>query len=82
MDNIFLLSEIKIKSELDVKLLQGRYKYALILIGLALLKENSNIDETQNENKDIAKDVFQTTMKLSAIILPMISYLGELELEC
>ncbi len=81
MDNIYALSEIKAKSDVDAKLLQERYKYALVLIGLALLKENSDSEEHENEDRDIFEEISETTMKLSPIILPMISYLGELEIE-
>ena len=81
MDNIYALSEIKAKSDVDAKLLQERYKYALVLIGLALLKENSDSEEQENEDRDIFEEISETTMKLSPIILPMISYLGELEIE-
>jgi hypothetical protein len=81
MDNIFLLSEIKVKSDVDAKLLQERYKYALVLIGLALLKEESNGKEQQENDEDILKKVAGITRRLSPIILPMISYLGELEIE-
>jgi hypothetical protein len=81
MDNIFLLSEIKTKSDIDSRLLQEKYKMALILIGLALLKEQSNDEEIENEDGDIFKEVSETTIKLSPILLPMISFLGELEIE-
>lgn len=81
MDNIHLLSEIKAKSNIDAKLLQERYKYAFVLIGLALLNDEPNGKEQDSNEKDIHKEVFETTKRLSPIILPMISYLGELELE-
>lgn len=81
MDNIFLLSEIKAKTDVDAKLLQERYKYALVLIGLALLKEESNGKEQQKSDEDILKKVAGITRRLSPIILPMISYLGELEIK-
>jgi hypothetical protein len=81
MDNICLLSEIKAKCEIDAKLLKERYKYALVLIGLALLKEQPNGKEQKEQDGDILKGVSETTAKLSPIILPMISYLGELEVE-
>jgi len=81
MDNIYLLSEIKARSDVDAKLLQERYKTALVLIGMALLKEESNSEERKDEDRDIFKEVSETTMKLSPIVLPIISYLGELEIE-
>lgn len=81
MDNIYLLSEIKVRSSIDAKLLQGQYKSALVLIGLALLTKDSDGEEQKNDDRDILKAVSETTMKLSPIVLPMISYLGELEIE-
>ena len=81
MDNICLLSEIKAKSEIDARLLKERYKYALVLIGLALLKEHPIGKEQEEQDGDIFKEVSETTVKLSPILLPMISYLGELEIE-
>jgi len=80
MDNVNLLSEIKARDEINAKLLQERYKYALVLIGMAMLRENSERKAEKN-GTDIAKEVFEVTAKLSVIILPMISYLGELEIE-
>lgn len=80
MDNIHLLTEAKIKSDIDAKLLQGRFKYALVLIGLALLK-SKNASDDDSPNGNIYEKISETTMRLSPIILPMISYLGELTLE-
>jgi hypothetical protein len=81
IDNIYLLSEIKAKTSVNAKLLQEQYKYAFVLIGLALLKNDSDDKESENGERDVLKEVSETTKRLSAIILPMISYLGELELE-
>ena len=81
MDNIYLLSEVKAKSDIDAQLLSERYKYALVLIGLALLKENSQDSQQREGEVDTFKQVSEITEKLSPIILPMISYLGELEVE-
>ena len=81
MDNTCLLLEIKARSEIEAKLLKERFKYALVLIGLALLKGHSNGKEQGEQDGDIFKEVSETTAKLSPIILPMISYLAELEIE-
>ena len=81
MDNIYLLSEIKTQSDENAKLLQERYKYAMVLIGLALLKERNNESEHIEDEKNIYNDIKEISSKLSPIILPMISYLGELQLE-
>ncbi|MCW3999907.1 MAG: hypothetical protein NWE93_06685 [Candidatus Bathyarchaeota archaeon] len=79
LDNIHLLSEIKSKSNVTAKLLEDKYKYALVLIGLALLQNNSKNKHRVDENGDIVQEIAEMTKKLSPIILPMISYLGELE---
>ena len=52
----------------------------MVLIGLALLKEESDSEKQEKEDRDIFKEVSETTIKLSPIVLPMISYLGELEI--
>lgn len=80
MDNIYLLSEVKARSDIDARLLGDRYKYALVLIGLALLKEHSD-DNGKTKDEEIQSEVSNTTAKLSPILLPMISYLGDLEPE-
>jgi len=86
MDNIYLLSELKANHDVEAKLLQDRYKYALVLIGMAMLREQAKNgkqgNQTSNiEQEEILKEIFETTSKLSLIILPMISYLGDLEAE-
>jgi hypothetical protein len=80
MDNLCLLSEIKAQSEVDARLLGERYKYALVLVGLALLKEYLESNEQKNGG-NVLSDVSQITSRLSPILLPMISYLGDLEVE-
>lgn len=81
MDNICLLSEVKARSDIEAKLLSGRYKYALVLIGLALLREHVESEEEKKNGEDILKEVSKVAEKLSPVILPMISYLAELEIE-
>ena len=80
MDNVNLLTEIKTRDEVNARLLQDRYKYALVLIGMAMLKEASG-RKVENTVIYTTKEVFEVTSKLSVILLPMISYLGELEIE-
>jgi hypothetical protein len=81
MDNICLLSEVKARSDIDAQLLSSRYKYALVLIGLALLREHVENEEEKKNGEDILKEISEVAEKLSPVILPMISYLGELEIE-
>jgi hypothetical protein len=77
MDNIYLLSELKRKSDTAVRLVQDRFKYAMFLIGFALLKDKTE-EADNNSNENISKKIFEVTAKLPPIIIPMISYLGEL----
>jgi hypothetical protein len=79
IDNINLNSEIKANPSIDAKLLQAKYKYALVLIGLALINQKNEQEEEIKEDQ-YAK-IFKITRSLSPVILPMISYLGELEIE-
>jgi len=64
-------------------ILKERYKCALVLIGLALLRDdNSNGKEKdQSESEDIFEKIGKISRAISPIILPMISHLGSLELE-
>jgi hypothetical protein len=78
IDNIYLLSELKRKSDTAVGIIKNRFKYAMFLVGFALLKEKS-LETDDNSNGNIYKEIFEVTTKLSPIILPMIAYLGELE---
>lgn len=81
MDNIYALTEIKAKNKEDAQLLLKKYQYALVLIGLALLKEHSKEDDDKNEGYNILTLILEITSKLSPVILPMISYLGDLEIQ-
>ncbi len=85
MDNVFLLTELKSRGGQDPKLLDAQYKYALVLIALALLKDIRTSDETGakegEEITNIFDDIEKVSRALSPVILPMITYLGELELE-
>jgi hypothetical protein len=75
LDNIHLLTELKYSYKDEIKLLEARYQYGMVLIGLALLNENENVDE------DAYSKIFDISKKLSPILLPMIGSLGALELE-
>jgi hypothetical protein len=84
IDNKFLLAEQKYQ-RMDPKLLKARYSYGMVLIGLALLHETTNHSEKEsvaNEHeRDIPKFVYDVTKAVSPVLLPMISELGELEIE-
>lgn len=77
VDNIHLLSEIKSNAKLEPKLLIAKYRYALVLIGLSLLKTN------EEKKKEIfgLDNIRKFCDSVSPLLLPMISYLGELEID-
>lgn len=83
MDNIHLQTEIKSNPKIDPALLEARYKYGMVLIGLALLKEFEKKEKKENEreNENIYQEISETTQAILPFLLPMISSLGEIEVE-
>ena len=82
MDNIYLLTEKKESTHVDSKLLDARYKYGLVLIGLAILKDNkTEVQDDLDNGEDIYVKIFNISRTLSPFLLPMISSLGSLEIE-
>jgi hypothetical protein len=86
MDNVHLLTELKLcSSEKDEKLFNSRYKYGMVLIGIALLndskfKKEENLESEDNE--DVFSKIIYVTKVISPVLLPMISSLGgDLEIE-
>jgi hypothetical protein len=82
MDNVYLLTEKKSNTKVNPKLLDARYKYGMVLLGIALLKANrtdkkSTMSESNSE-MNVYKKIAYFTKVVSAILLPMISGLGEL----
>lgn len=80
MDNIHLLTEQKSNTTTDHKLLGARYKYGMVLIGLAILKEADENPENENGDNKFSK-IVEVTKAISPILLPMISGLSELKEE-
>ncbi|MGD8305321.1 MAG: hypothetical protein PVF17_01585 [Ignavibacteria bacterium] len=80
MDNIHLLTEQKANTKTDHKLLSARYKYGMVLIGLAILKEADDNPENENGENKFSK-IVELTKAISPILLPMISGLSELKEE-
>ena len=83
MDNVHLQTEKKPNMDLDIKILDARYKYGMILIGIAMLqdnkKEQESINQQENGENDIFKKIQDTTRIISPILLPMINSLGSLQ---
>jgi hypothetical protein len=84
MDNVFLLTEIKEKTEIDPRLLEARFKYGMVLFGMSLIqhfeKEAERESEIQKNGVSIYDEIFSVSKAISPILLPMIASLGDLEL--
>jgi hypothetical protein len=84
IDNVYLKAELKANYE-DAEVIRARFRYGLVLIGLAIIQdvshsrqiqESSDVDEEEPMN---AEDyVLETTRKVAPILLPMIENLGGL----
>lgn len=81
MSNIHLLTEQKSNTSVDSELLNARYKYGMVLIGIALLKDREESTSQDNEVVDVYDRIKVLTKAMSPILLPMISNLGDLELD-
>jgi len=79
MDNIHLLTEQKVNTAIDSKLLDARYKYGMVLVGIALLKAYEENESAEEDNEFLKIASF--TKIISPILLPMIASLGDLEIE-
>lgn len=89
MDNLYLRTEQK-HSRVDAKLIEARFEYGMVLIGLGLLYENIRNQKSSSnaESEDDAEeksDVFGTierdTKAIAPVLLPMIEHLGGLEID-
>lgn len=87
VDNKYLRAAQK-ASKSDPKLLKAQFEYALVLIGMALLQDESSVvgagssdtDEDSDSGVTIEALVARSTEALGPILLPMIESLGSLSL--
>lgn len=88
MDNHSLKSELKV-GDSEVEVIRARWKYGLVLIGLALLHDDAQskrVDDDNSDNEDenadsIDKRVRHFTRAIAPVLLPMINSLGGLEID-
>lgn len=89
IDNIYLKAELK-SSALDLDLMRARFKYGMVLLGLALLHDNEESKKRLIENGDIEEEskainiedkIEEFTKAVAPVLIPMISTLGELDLK-
>ncbi len=89
MDNLYLQTEIKGNSKINPQLLEGRFKYGMVLIGISLLgfdeknkKKNKSLPQDQDtEEVSIYDKISLFSKAISPALLPMISFLSELKLD-
>jgi hypothetical protein len=85
IENVHLLTEQKANTNIDSKLLEARYKYGMVLIGLALLKDHQSANNQNKESSDseidINKKINYVTRVISPILLPLIAGLGDLDIK-
>lgn len=89
-DNIYLKSEMKPENQ-DSEVISARFIYGMVLLGLALLQEDkqeeftskaeTNGSEMDNGTVPIEDRVEIFSKAVSPVLLPMIDYLGALDLE-
>ena len=85
MDNIYLKSELK-GSKGDPEMVRARWKYGLVLIGMALLHDDIQSKKSRETEKDKRPDQEESiedkvnwfTRAIGPVILPMINSLGTL----
>lgn len=83
LDNKFLLTEIKNAPKKDPQIAEEKFKIGMVMVGMALLhyfNRRTEEDSKKGENEEsIYSKIFSTSKALAPFLLPMISYLGELE---
>lgn len=83
MDNIYLQMEIKESVKLDPKLLEARFKYGMVLLGISLLDFDSKSKKSQktspqkDEDVSIYEQISLFSRAISPTLLPMIASLGD-----
>lgn len=87
MDNVYLQMEIKGSTKIDPKLLEARFKYGMVLLGISLLnfdskdKKPKEISLQNDKNVSIYEKIALFSKAVSPTLLPMIASLGDLDLE-
>ncbi|MFC1721755.1 hypothetical protein ACFL0Z_02485 [Patescibacteria group bacterium] len=81
MDNACLKNEMKAVTKIEPEILEARYKFGMVLLGISILDfDTKRQKEDQESDKGwvaVDEKVSQLTEALSPILLPMISSLGD-----
>lgn len=83
MDNVYLIAEMKSNAKIEPKLLEARYKYGMVLIGVSLLEyfQHKKKQDDKKEDASFPDQIYHLCKGISPVLLPIISSLGDLELE-
>ena len=81
IDNIYLLTELKAAKNTEVQVIEAKYKFGLVLIGIALLQEDNNNKNESDEGEDIFERIYKTAKAISPVLVPMIDSLGAIEID-
>jgi hypothetical protein len=85
IDNVYLQMEMKENAKIEPNLLEARFTYGMVLIGISLLdfeEKKKKGEKVETDNKDdisIYERISSFTSALSPTLLPMITSLGDLE---
>ncbi len=91
MDNLYLKTELKSAGQEEPEIIRARFKYGLVLVGLALLQQDVQDRKKTEADKETTRErspqesieqrVEMVSKAIAPIIVPMIDSLGDLDLE-
>ncbi len=90
MDNSYLKTEMKGDTQTDPAILEARYCYGMVLLGISILDFEENHHKNRKEDKNsnsndngvsVYDQISQLTEAVSPTLLPMIASLGSSEFE-
>ncbi|GAB4325360.1 MAG: hypothetical protein Kow0074_19010 [Candidatus Zixiibacteriota bacterium] len=79
LDNIHLLTEQKSANGVDPRILEARYKYGMVLIGLGILRLESDLSKYDLRVEQLPRLVEFASSAISPFLLPLVDGLSELE---
>lgn len=89
-DNAYLKTEMKARSQ-ESELIDAQFTYGMVLIGLALIQEDSQNGAASRKNENGAQDqgdeaalerqIESSSRAIAPVLLPMIEHLGSLDVE-
>ncbi len=83
MDNVYLQTELKGSARIEPKLLEARFKYGMVLVGISLVHYYEQEAERKSENGDgsFLERITAFTSAISPVLLPIINSLGDIDVD-